>query len=186
MKALLVRFGPSCYDDPMEQLTYLRQTSTIEAHKASFKILSNKLRGLSEGYNLSYFLSRLRDGIRLPIRIFNPSNLITIYSLAKIQEENLNLPRKLPNRPFTNHFTNNSSEPAFLKYHSNPPPSNPTKTQNKVIIPVQKISQAQMKSRRERGLCYYCDSKWNPGHKYHNPKLFLIKEVEDSVLGEKM
>lgn len=36
-----------------------------------------------------------------------------------------------------------------------------------------------MKDMREKCLCYYCDSKWNPGHKCPNPKLFLIEEVED-------
>lgn len=25
----------------------------------------------------------------------------------------------------------------------------------------------------------FCDSKWNPNHKYSNPKLFLIREIED-------
>jgi hypothetical protein len=28
------------------------------------------------------------------------------------------------------------------------------------LVPVQKITQAQMDDRRKRGLCYSCDSKW--------------------------
>lgn len=31
-----------------------------------------------------------------------------------------------------------------------------------------------MKERRDKGLCYYCDDRWNPAHKCKTPKLFLI------------
>lgn len=44
------------------------------------------------------------------------------------------------------------------------------------MVPVQKINN-QMKEMREKGLCYYYGSKWNPWHKCKNPKLFLIEEV---------
>lgn len=77
VEALLVRFGPSSYNDPMEQLTRLRQVGTVEEYKANYEILSNRLRGLSEQYKLSYFLSGLRDDIRLLVRMFNPNNLTT-------------------------------------------------------------------------------------------------------------
>lgn len=47
------------------------------------------------GLQLSYFLSGLKDEIRLPVRMFNPPNLITAYGLAKIQEEHLLLNKKV-------------------------------------------------------------------------------------------
>lgn len=34
-----------------------------------------------------------------------------------------------------------------------------------------------MKEMREKGLCYHCAAKWNPGHKCLNSKLYLIEEV---------
>jgi hypothetical protein len=64
------------YGDPMEMLTRLRQTTTVAAYKAQFEGLSNRLRGLSEQHKLSFFLSGLKDEIRLPIRMLNPFNLI--------------------------------------------------------------------------------------------------------------
>jgi hypothetical protein len=45
-------------------------------------------------------------------------------------------------------------------------------------VPVQKISPLQMEERRKKGLCYNCDSKWNPGHRCVAPKLFLLEHVE--------
>ena len=71
-KSCVTRFGPTAYDDPMESMTRLRQTSTIAVYKAQFEALSNRLRGLSEGYKLSCFLSGLNDEIRLHVRLLAP------------------------------------------------------------------------------------------------------------------
>lgn len=63
MKAILVRFGPSMYDDPRETLTRLKQTSTIAIYKAQFEVLSNRLKGLPKRHKLSSFSSGLKDEI---------------------------------------------------------------------------------------------------------------------------
>ncbi|CAI9771199.1 unnamed protein product [Fraxinus pennsylvanica] len=36
----------------------------------------------------------------------------------------------------------------------------------------------QMKERRDRGLCYYCDDKWALGHRCRTPNLFLLEGLE--------
>ena len=74
--ALHVRFGTSAYDDPMEVLTRLRQTSTVALYKAKFEAVSNRIKGLSPLHKLSYFLSGLKDEIRLPVRICVEHQLI--------------------------------------------------------------------------------------------------------------
>lgn len=74
IKALIVRFCPIAYDDPIKALTKLRQSGTVEEYKARFETLSNWLKGLSDTYKLSCFLIDLRDDIHLPIRMFNPQN----------------------------------------------------------------------------------------------------------------
>lgn len=85
-----MRFGPTAYDDPMEALTRLKQTTSIAVYKAQFEALSNRLKGLSDHHKLSFFLSGLKDEIRLPIRnMFLPISLSVAYGLAKIQEEYL-------------------------------------------------------------------------------------------------
>jgi hypothetical protein len=47
--------------------------------------LSNRLRGLTKPYKLSYFLSGLKDDIRLPVRMLAPTSLGQAFGLAKIQ-----------------------------------------------------------------------------------------------------
>ena len=62
-QALLDRFGPSAYDDPMESLSRLKQISSEEEYKERFKDLSNRVRGCDDHNKLSYFLSKLKDEI---------------------------------------------------------------------------------------------------------------------------
>ena len=49
----------------------------------------------------------------------------------------------------------------------------------KALVPVQKISPAQMDERMRKGLCYSCDAKWSKGHVCVVPKLFLIEVIEE-------
>lgn len=36
-----------------------------------------------------------------------------------------------------------------------------------------------MKERRDKGLCYYCHSKWSSQHNCRSPKLFLLEGSEE-------
>ena len=79
IKALQTQFGAIAYDDPMEALTRLKQTTTVISYKGNFEILSNRVMGLFESHKLSCFLSGLKDGIRLPVRILLPKSLNEVF-----------------------------------------------------------------------------------------------------------
>ena len=87
VKALHMRFGSTAYDDPMEVLTRMRQSSTVALYKAEFEAVSNRIKGLSPLHKLSCFLSGLKDEIQLLVRMLNPSTMNEAFGLAKIQEE---------------------------------------------------------------------------------------------------
>ena len=40
---MLIRFGSTAYDDPMEAFTRLRQTSTVALYKGEFEALANRI-----------------------------------------------------------------------------------------------------------------------------------------------
>ena len=84
VKALQTRFGVTAYNDPMEALTLLKQTSSMVAHKGNFEILSNRLVGLSKSHKLSCFLSGLKDEFRLLVTMLVPKSLNEAFGLAKI------------------------------------------------------------------------------------------------------
>ena len=46
-------------------------------------------------------------------------------------------------------------------------------------MPIQKITSTQMEEGRKKVLCYYCDEKWQPKHKFKGLKLFMIDEVQE-------
>jgi len=94
VKAFLILFGTSSYDDPMEALISIKQTSIVELYKTQFEMLSNWVRGLSDSHRLSCFLGGLKEEIRMGVRMLNPHNLVAVYGLAKMQEENLTIMRK--------------------------------------------------------------------------------------------
>ncbi|RVX03831.1 Transposon Tf2-8 polyprotein [Vitis vinifera] len=165
VRALQTRFGSSPYENPMEALIRLKQTSTVEDYKSQFEALSNQLRGLAESYKLSCFLSGLREDIRFMVCMLNPSNLHIAFGLAKMQEENVAALRRTAKL---------GSVPTRLAIG---PPSPPEK---RVIVPVQRLSPSQMKERRDKGLCYNCDDKWAPGHKCKSARLFIMECDESS------
>lgn len=99
VKALLTIFGPNYYDNLKEALTRLRQTGSMEEYKTQFELLPNRLRGLSNPYKLSCFLSELWVDIHLLVQIFNPINVILAYNLTKIHEKNLYPEKKKKKNP---------------------------------------------------------------------------------------
>jgi len=58
VQALLIRFG-SAYDNPMEALIWLRQSSSVAEYTTQFEALSNRLHGIFEKNRLSCFLTEL-------------------------------------------------------------------------------------------------------------------------------
>ena len=59
--------------------------SNVINYKGQLEALSNRIRDLFENHKLSCFLSGLRDGIRLPMKMLNPRTLNEAFGLAKIQ-----------------------------------------------------------------------------------------------------
>jgi hypothetical protein len=201
-KAIRVRFGKGSYDDLMENLSKLHQSGMLEEYKSQFEVLANRVHDLPEHHKLRCFLGGLKPEIRFLVRMFNPKTLVEAYSLAKIQKENI-LNNNKGIRPWiTNQFRSNAvggsaeftvggNKGVGFVANKNQvqrssqqfqPGSSFQKSSagnsDRALVPVQKITQAQMDERRKKGLCYSCDSKWTRGHVCAAPKLFMIEEVE--------
>ncbi|XP_041026999.1 uncharacterized protein LOC121267215 [Juglans microcarpa x Juglans regia] len=148
-KVVQVRFGSSAYDDPMEALTCLKQINSVTTYKAEFELLSNRIEGVFEKNKLSCLLSGMKDEVRLPVRMLNPIALNDAFGLAKIQEQYVWA----------------------------------TKDRGRALIWIlvgilQKVFEAQMQERRKKGLCYFCEDKWHPGHKCIKPKIYVLEGMD--------
>lgn len=67
-------FGPRQNEDFAGKLSKLRQTSSVIEYQKEFQMLSNRVKGLTEEYLISPYLSGLRDDIRIGVQKLNPIN----------------------------------------------------------------------------------------------------------------
>jgi len=131
----------------------------------------------------------LKEEIRIIVTILKPKDLTTAFGLARLQEEEVKLRSrghkyqawvtnsqgytKLASTPNPPRIT----APNQLENRSNNPPY-PTNFNQRPNIPIKRLTPAQMQERREKGLCYNCDEKFQPGHRCNRPRLFLLEGVE--------
>ncbi|KAK9996704.1 hypothetical protein SO802_021390 [Lithocarpus litseifolius] len=167
VQALHVRYGSTAYDDPIEVLTRLRQTSSVTLYKVKFEAVSNRIKGLSPLHKLSCFLSGLKGEIRLLVRVLNPQSLNAAFGLAKSQEEYVLSCKR--NAKYQQESGKNSTLGL---------PKGNVVVEAKPRIPIKRITRAQMDERRKRGLCYNCDDKWGLRHIWKNVKLFLLEGID--------
>jgi hypothetical protein len=140
VKALQIRFGTLSYDDLMEALISIKQTSIVELYKTQFKMLSNWDRGLSDSHKLSCFLEGLKEEIKMGVRMLNLQNLVATYGLARMQKENLTIMRK-------------SWRHNAIGFQGRNPTSTQPRAENKPVL-IQRLTPAQMKEKRDKGLCF--------------------------------
>ncbi|KAF5471083.1 hypothetical protein F2P56_011555 [Juglans regia] len=173
-RSLLLRFGATAYDDPMEALTRLKQTSSVASYMAQFETLSNRLRGLSDLHKLSCFLSGLKDELRIPVRMLNPVNLNVAYGLAKMQEEYHSSTRKYskPTEERTMPMAGgNSGQHSYSNDNYN--------KWKKPMSFTKPVTSMHMDEKRKKSLCFHCDEKWNPTHTCKNPRIYFLQVDEE-------
>ncbi|XP_027905965.1 uncharacterized protein LOC114165577 [Vigna unguiculata] len=181
---LEIRFVPSHYEDPKGALFKLCQTTNVREYQAQFESLANRIVGLPPPFFLSCFVSGLKPEIRREVQAFQPISLSQAISLAKLQEDKFaDIATSIRSQRFTpiaqRSVVNTdfpSSKPVSIRNSSFPPQSSPN-TNNP---PIKRLSTAELQNRREKGLCYYCDDKYKPGHKCKKQFMLLIAESEDA------
>jgi hypothetical protein len=114
--------------------------------------------------------------------MLNPTNLVAAFGLSKLQEEYI-LSSRRPLRSSGSSFSfgrqQSWSQSTTIPTQSLLPSSSSTAPPKPSSgFPIQRISPGQMKERRDKGLCYYCDDKWQPGHKCKAPRLYLLSGLE--------
>jgi len=174
-QAVLHRFRPTDYEDPSEALTSLRQTSTVNIYQTEFKKLSQRIDNLPENYLVGYFIVRLCDEIRLDVKVKQSRTLLDAIGVARLVEEGTPLQRKstlvFQTIGVAAHQKNNPSISVGLL---GPPPI--TKPNQTSPGGFKRITSQEAKDRRARGLCFYCDEKFIPGHRCQRPQVFMIED----------
>jgi hypothetical protein len=162
---LHVRYGPTQFDDFFGDLTKLRQTGTVQEYQGQYKRLLSRAGRLSVAQQIGGFISGLKENIRPEVQASRPITLTSAVGLTRLYEGRLLSQRRSPS----------FFEPRRTAGPPNTPPlpsSNLVRTRAPVV---RRLNPAELKDRRDRGLCFNCDDKFSPGHKCK--KLFLIEGV---------
>nr|GMD72711.1 Transposon Ty3-G Gag-Pol polyprotein [Ipomoea batatas] len=199
MDKIKLRFGPSQLVDYQGQLSKLTQTSTVADYRASFERLLNKVSGISEPVLISMFIAGLKHELQQDLLLAKPTSLEEAFSLAKTYESKyellLSTPKwasrptavSIPHRPYSNHQP--PIRPTTVTMPQPPQRPSPTATTGRPIpdLPVRRLSAAEIRDKRSKGLCYNCDKKWSNSHRCQSRFLMLLgMEEDDQVCQEEV
>ena len=88
-RGLLVRFGPSEYENVDGQLVKIRQISTVLEYQSRFERLSNQARDWSERQLVGTFIEGLNPYIRCEVKACQPRTMIAAISFARLHKEKI-------------------------------------------------------------------------------------------------
>ncbi|CAN0838579.1 hypothetical protein LINGRAHAP2_LOCUS2229 [Linum grandiflorum] len=147
------RFGPTQFQDPFVELTKLNRD-----YQTQFEKLLICGGQLSNAQQVSCFIRGLKPRICIHVQAGKLTSLTEAIGLARLFEEKVKL--------------------AYVTTKVTRPPMQ----EGRRTINVKQITPAEMKDRRDQGLCFNCDEQFGPGHKCK--KLFYIEMVENLEDGE--
>jgi hypothetical protein len=93
--AIAEEFGQDDYDVLMSKLHHLRQTGLVLEYRTAFETVMYQLISLDPTLNTIFFVSQfvmgLKDELRAAVRLQAPTSVTRAVSLARIQEEELEI-----------------------------------------------------------------------------------------------
>ena len=133
------------------QLINIKQKGLVGEHIEDFQKLNIRVIYIPEEHRIDLFIGTLKDNIQHEVHVLEPNSLKKAFRLARKIEC-----KSMATRKPTTHFYKEVSvaNPRFVE---------PTK-----------LTPQKLEEKREKGLCYSCDSKYTKGHKCAKKKLFYI------------
>lgn len=136
---------------------------SVREYQSRFEQLLAKVGHLTPTRQVSCFVSGLKENIKADVLAGRPTDLTSAIGLARLYDARNASQRKIIQ-------PNNTSSQVTAPVGTDQPDSRSPST-------VRRMSQAELKERREKGLCYNCNEKFVPGHRCK--KLFLIEACNE-------
>ncbi|PHT92339.1 hypothetical protein T459_00221 [Capsicum annuum] len=166
------------FDDPMEEIKKINQRRSVREYQAAFERSLTRV-NLSEENAISCYIGGLKIELNIAVKITKPSSLSQAYNSARMQEAYFFDMRQHS----SNSFQVNARKFVDQKYSNSkdilPTPSSITSGFSKRVNK-RTLSIEEMNDKRARGLCYFCNDKYMPGHKCNNSKQLYLLEVDES------
>ncbi|XP_026410722.1 uncharacterized protein LOC113305945 [Papaver somniferum] len=167
------------HDDIVGELNKLIQVGTVLEYQEVFEelkaLMLAKNKHLTEEYFTSSFISGLKDELRIAVQMFSPTTLDKAIYLARMQEVLLqNTAKKAKTTKFPPLFIPQGHKSILSSPQpKSPSPRGSTSTTTN-LPPIKRLTYADMRARREKGLCYNCDEVYSKGHKCIKQQLFML------------
>ncbi|XP_061338025.1 uncharacterized protein LOC133284906 [Gastrolobium bilobum] len=181
--AIRQRFGGTAYTDLRGVLSKLTQEGNLNEYIKNFEALINQVTEFSDEVLMSFFVSGLLPDLRRAIQLHSPTSLHQAMQLAITYDAHfveLRSSFQSPGEKKT--FTKSSytvdqpkSVPSILPSLKLVFPALPSN------VPYKKLSNEELMKKRELGLCYTCDEKWNSRHKCKSKLFLMVGDWDDGV-----
>lgn len=175
------KFGKDKYQEHLEELESLRQTSGVDAYYSKFEELMHRVLVYNQAFDETYFVTKfvggLKTEIKAAIKLHKPRTVDAALSLAKTQED-LALEIKKGGQKST--YKEGFKSTAFrVNYQGKgilgQAPDDTTKTEEKPKW--EDCFESLKAARKAKGECFKCGEKWGPGHKC--PKYVQLHVLEE-------
>uniref|UniRef100_A0ACD6AM41 Uncharacterized protein n=1 Tax=Avena sativa TaxID=4498 RepID=A0ACD6AM41_AVESA len=175
--AVLTEFGEDEYDGQMSKLLQIKQTGSVTEYRKEFETYMYYLISLDPTLNTKFFVSKfvmgLRSDIRAVVRIQAPTSVSRATSLARIQEEELELHQEQHPR--------NRLRATLVK-----PPGVPAAPGGgAAVVPAKRTTDDFARERQLRdfrkvnGLCFRCGDKYSRDHQCKQTSQLLTIQLGD-------
>ena len=159
----------------------------VSQYHDQFEFLLGRV-DLIEEYAINFFLNGLKPMIQHQVKMFMPKTLNQAYILAQLQETSL----KTLQQEF--HFTSKkpslSSYPSIQPKFPQKPTVNPITNTPDISKPFQRTpktfnnsrmhSISEFDEKRAKGFCFWCDEKYEVGHKCKQKQLYMVEVQKES------
>ncbi|XP_019157771.1 PREDICTED: uncharacterized protein LOC109154433 [Ipomoea nil] len=202
------RFGTTHFEDPLAELAKLTKVGTVVDFQAAFEKLLNRVTGVNKTQLVSYVIGGLKSHIRRELLMVRPRTILAAFEMAKAHEARYNelmldcctAYNEKP-RPPVIHEDNrwqprgsNFSQVTIRSSSNSQPnilPSGKTNARGLLpapmaqptqALPIRRYTSAEIREKRDKGLCFRCDEKYTPGHRCKGRFLVLIGDEDDKPL----
>ncbi|GMJ02290.1 hypothetical protein HRI_003898200 [Hibiscus trionum] len=159
-----------------------RQPATVAEYQSRFEDLALHTHNLSDAFLVDCFTSGLRPDIKNEVLSHRSTSMSEVQALARFHEARLQDRRSLGHPPSTKLpplLPTPAPSPLDTRGHASRPPSSDQHLPSPTSA--RRISSAEARERRLKGLCYYCDERYAPGHKCKMPQLFSLDDETPEV-----
>ncbi|VFQ89359.1 unnamed protein product [Cuscuta campestris] len=175
LKAVQQRFDPSYYENYVGLLSKLTQTSSVMDYQTSFEALLNKVSGVPEATLVAMYIAGLKQPVQREVNLRTPTTLPAAFALARELSASYQDLQGASSSRRAWPVRQPATTPPGFPVSANPsqipppsrgsfPPSKPAASSSLSQLPIVKVSAADKAERAKKGLCWYCDEKWVPGH----------------------